>query len=219
MFWPEPEPGRYLRGDGDLAGRAGQRFLGEGRFRRLLPGPGQLDLDTQRRSGRFRSDSARAVSTVTAYLLGPDQHQVVAGLGAGVAAAGQRQQAGPRAGRAGPRVAAVGLPVPVVAAGGQPAGRDRADDPPDLQNRRPGTTPTCRAPCSAAAWCCALGRTEPPEPTSRSCSGPEPSPDTGSSFLGTDSWSEPDRLQRSVQPGPGSTDTWTRPVGSEPEYS
>lgn len=49
------------------------------------------------------------------HLLGLDQNQVVAGLRAGVAAAGQRQQAGLSAGRAGPGVAPVGLSGRVVA--------------------------------------------------------------------------------------------------------
>lgn len=46
----------------------------------------------------------------------------MAGLGTGVAAAGQRQQAGLPAGGAGPGVAAVGLPGGVVAGRGAPAG-------------------------------------------------------------------------------------------------
>lgn len=49
------------------------------------------------------------------YLLGLDQHHVVAGLRAGVAAAGQRQQAGLLAGGAGAGVAAVSLSGRVVA--------------------------------------------------------------------------------------------------------
>lgn len=52
---------------------------------------------------------------LAAYLLGLDQHQVVAGLWAGVAAAGQLQQAGLSAGGAGPGVAPVGLSERVVA--------------------------------------------------------------------------------------------------------
>lgn len=52
---------------------------------------------------------------VVLYLLGLDQHHVVAGLRAGVAAAGQRQQAGLLAGGAGAGVAAVSLSGRVVA--------------------------------------------------------------------------------------------------------
>lgn len=52
---------------------------------------------------------------VVLYLLGLDQHHVVAGLRAGVAAAGQRQKAGLLAGGAGAGVAAVSLSGRVVA--------------------------------------------------------------------------------------------------------
>lgn len=86
------------RGRGDHAGWAGQSFLDKGGLSGLLPGSGQL------------------------HLLGADQHQVVAGLGAGVAAVGQRQQAGLAAGGAGPGVAAVPLAAGVVAGGRRPAG-------------------------------------------------------------------------------------------------
>lgn len=55
-------------------------------------------------------------------LLGLDQHAVVAGLRAGVAAAGQRQQAGLSAGGAGPGVAAVALSGRVVAGWRTPGG-------------------------------------------------------------------------------------------------
>lgn len=83
---------------GHLTGRTGQSFLDKRWFRRLLPRTGQL------------------------HLLGLDQHAVVAGLRAGVAAAGQRQQAGLSAGGAGPRVAAVALSGRVVAGWRTPAG-------------------------------------------------------------------------------------------------
>lgn len=55
-------------------------------------------------------------------LLGLDQHHVVAGLRAGVAAARQRQQAGLLAGGAGAGVAAVSLSGRVVAGRRTPAG-------------------------------------------------------------------------------------------------
>lgn len=64
-------------------------------------------------------------------LLGPDQHQVVAGLRTGVAAAGQDQQAGLPAGGAGARVAPVMLSAQVVAGRGGPEDRGR---PGHMQN-------------------------------------------------------------------------------------
>lgn len=60
-----------------------------------------------------------------AYLLGLDQHQVVAGLWAGMAAPGQCQQARLSAGGAGPGVAPVGLSGRVVAGWRTPEGDNR----------------------------------------------------------------------------------------------
>lgn len=82
----------------DHAGRAGQSFTHKLWFRWLLPGTRKLGP-----------------------VVGPDQHPVVAGLGAGVGAGGPGQQAGLSAGGAGCWVAAVGLPAGVVAGRGGPA--------------------------------------------------------------------------------------------------
>lgn len=89
------ETGRWYR---YLTRRTWQSFLHKRWFRRLLPRTCQL------------------------HLLGLDQHHVVAGLRAGVAAAGQRQQAGLSAGGTGPGVAPVGLSGRVVARRRTPAG-------------------------------------------------------------------------------------------------
>lgn len=63
------------------------------------------------------------------HLLGPNQNQVMARLWAGVAAAGEGEEAQLPAGGAGPRVAPVRLPGGVMAGGGAP--EDTRETPAD----------------------------------------------------------------------------------------